>query len=40
MKKKENNFAFIDSQNLNMGVKSLGWLLDFKKLECKRKSTA
>jgi len=31
MKKKENNFAFIDSQNLNMGVKNLGWLLDFKK---------
>lgn len=28
---KDNNFAFIDSQNLNMGVKSLGWLLDFKK---------
>jgi uncharacterized LabA/DUF88 family protein len=31
MGRKENNFAFIDSQNLNMGVKSLGWLLDFKK---------
>ena len=28
---KENNFAFIDSQNLNLGVKSLGWNLNFKK---------
>ena len=26
-----NNYAFIDSQNLNLGVKSLGWKLDFKK---------
>jgi len=24
-----NNFAFIDSQNLNLGVKSQGWNLDF-----------
>lgn len=24
-------YAFIDSQNLNLGVKSLGWKLDFKK---------
>jgi len=31
MQKKENNYAFIDSQNLNLGVKSLGWNLDFKK---------
>lgn len=31
MFKKENNFAFIDSQNLNLGIQSLGWLLDFKK---------
>lgn len=29
MDKKENNFAFIDSQNLNLGVKSQGWKLDF-----------
>ncbi len=28
---KENNFAFIDSQNLNLGIKMLGWGLDFKK---------
>jgi len=31
MEKKENNYAFIDSQNLNLGVKSMGWDLDFKK---------
>lgn len=30
-KTKENNYAFIDSQNLNLGVKALGWSLDFKK---------
>lgn len=29
MGNKENNFAFIDSQNLNLGVKSQGWNLDF-----------
>ncbi len=31
MKSKENNYAFIDSQNLNLGIKGLGWKLDFKK---------
>lgn len=31
MKKNENNYAFIDSNNLNLGVKELGWKLDFKK---------
>jgi uncharacterized LabA/DUF88 family protein len=25
------NYAFIDSQNLNLGVRSMGWVLDFKK---------
>ncbi|MEK7080356.1 MAG: NYN domain-containing protein [Patescibacteria group bacterium] len=30
-KNKENNFAYIDSQNLNLGIKSMGWFLDFKK---------
>ncbi|MFH0852359.1 MAG: NYN domain-containing protein [bacterium] len=25
------NYAFIDSQNLNLGIKELGWQLDFKK---------
>ena len=27
--KKPNNYAFIDSQNLNLGVRDLGWRLDF-----------
>jgi len=27
----KNNYAFIDSQNLNLGVKSQGWKLDYKK---------
>ncbi|MEP7103265.1 MAG: NYN domain-containing protein [Candidatus Dojkabacteria bacterium] len=29
--KKEEVYVFIDSQNLNLGIKSLGWELDFKK---------
>lgn len=29
MKKQENNFAFIDGQNLHLGIQSLGWKLDF-----------
>ncbi|MDD3301543.1 MAG: NYN domain-containing protein [Patescibacteria group bacterium] len=28
---KENNYAFIDSQNLNLGINKLNWKLDFKK---------
>lgn len=28
---KEKVYAFIDSQNLNLGIKSLGWKLDFEK---------
>lgn len=31
MRKAENNYAFIDSQNLNLGVRGLGWKLDFAK---------
>lgn len=31
MKKTQTVYAFIDSQNLHLGVKSLGWDLDFKK---------
>ncbi len=31
MKLKRNNYAFIDSQNLNLGVQELGWKLDFKR---------
>lgn len=28
---KENNFAFIDSQNLNLSIKDQGWNLDFSR---------
>ena len=28
---KPNNYAFIDSQNLNLGIQKLGWKLDYKK---------
>ena len=28
-KSKPNNYAFIDSQNLNLGVRDQGWKLDF-----------
>ena len=31
MENKNNNYAFIDGQNLNLGIKSLGWNLNFKK---------
>lgn len=31
MVKKIGTYAFIDSQNLNLGINSLGWKLDFKK---------
>ncbi len=31
MKMKANNFAFIDSQNLNLSIRSLGWILDFNR---------
>jgi len=27
----ENNFAFIDGQNLNLGIKSLGWKLNYNR---------
>ena len=29
--KKQNNFAFIDSQNVNLAIRDLGWQLDFKR---------
>jgi hypothetical protein len=29
--KKANNYAFIDSQNLHRGIKTLGWQLDYRK---------
>lgn len=28
---KGNNYAFIDSQNLNLGIQDLGWKLDYRK---------
>lgn len=31
MKRTENNYAYIDSQNLNLGIQSMGWKLDWKK---------
>jgi len=31
MRKEINNYAFIDSQNLNLGIKKLDWKLDYKK---------
>lgn len=31
MKKQQNNFAYIDGANLHQGVKSLGWVLDYRK---------
>ena len=31
MNEKINNYAFIDSQNLNLSIQSLGWKLDFKR---------
>lgn len=29
--RKSNNYAFIDSQNLNLGIQKLGWKLDYRK---------
>jgi len=31
MQNKLKNYAFIDSQNLHLGIKSLGWKLDFQR---------
>lgn len=31
MKRQENNYAFIDGQNTHLGIKSLGWKIDWKK---------
>jgi len=31
MTQKTNNYAFVDSQNLNLSIKELGWNLDFKR---------
>jgi len=32
MKNKQNNYAFIDSQNVNLSIRDQSWVLDFKKL--------
>ncbi len=32
MNKPKSNYAFIDSQNLNLGVQSEGWKIDYRKL--------
>ena len=29
MQSKENNYAFVDSQNLNLSIRALGWKIDF-----------
>ncbi len=31
MKNREHNYAFVDAQNLNLGIKGLGWELDFER---------
>lgn len=31
MQKAQNNYAFIDSQNVNLSVQDLGWKLDFRR---------
>lgn len=31
MKKDQNNFAFIDSQNVNLSIRQIGWKLDWRR---------
>lgn len=31
MRNERNNYAFVDSQNVNLAVRALGWKLDFKR---------
>jgi uncharacterized LabA/DUF88 family protein len=33
MTRRENNYAFIDSQNLNLSIRDQGWVLDFRKFK-------
>jgi len=33
MSRRENNYAFIDSQNLNLSIRDQGWVLDFGKFK-------
>jgi uncharacterized LabA/DUF88 family protein len=34
MKKNLENYAFIDAQNLNLGIQGLGWKLDWNRFRC------
>lgn len=36
---KQNNYAFIDSQNLNLAIRSQGWVLDLRKFRIHLKET-
>ena len=31
MNEKQNNYAFIDSQNVNLAIRDQGWILDFRR---------
>ena len=33
MRDRKNNYAFIDSQNVNLGIREAGWKLNFKKFK-------
>jgi len=33
MRRRQNNYAFIDSQNLNLSIRSQGWVLDFRRFK-------
>jgi hypothetical protein len=39
MKNKQNNYAFIDSQNLNLAIRQQGWVLDLVKFRVHLKET-
>lgn len=34
MKKNLENYAFIDAQNVNLGIQTLGWKLDWRRFRC------
>ena len=31
MSENQNNYAFIDSQNVNLAIRDQGWILDFRR---------
>ncbi|OHA79275.1 MAG: hypothetical protein A2747_02430 [Candidatus Yonathbacteria bacterium RIFCSPHIGHO2_01_FULL_44_41] len=39
MQKKQNNYAFIDSQNVNLAIRALEWRLDFKRFRVHLRET-